>query len=114
MNHSMVKHTLASLVGLGSLAVAAAAQAEPPGVYYAWRAMDTNVSQCLNQAEQALESQDLTTVQTDDISIAGRSEDSTAVFVCLENTDATTVMVIVASTDDDQALALREALKAEF
>lgn len=114
MMQNMVKQALMGVASVGTLAMASAAQAEPPGVYYSWRAMDTTVAQCVSQAEQALESQDLATVQADDISIAGRSEDSTAVFVCLDNGTFTTVMVIVASSDDEQAFDLREALKASF
>lgn len=105
------------LTGGVILASAAAAQADPPGIYYSWQAMTTDVNQCLNQAENALASQNLTPVQTDAISIAGQSDDSTAVFVCMEAPDGaayTTVMVIVASADNDQALALREALKQAF
>jgi Asp/Glu/hydantoin racemase len=79
--------------------------------------MTTDVNQCLNQAESALESQNLTPVQTDAISIAGQSDEATAVFVCMESpseSPVTTVMVIVSSADDDQAIALREALKQAF
>jgi hypothetical protein len=79
--------------------------------------MATDVNQCLNQAENALESQNLTPVQTDAISMAGQSEDTTAVFVCMDSpgeVTATTVMVIVSSADNDQAIALREALKLAF
>ncbi len=101
-------------VGLAAVLGATAAQAEPPGIYYSWRATNTDVAACLDQAGEALESQDLATVQADETSVAGRSEESTAVFVCLETPDSTTVMVIVASTDDEQALALREALKEAF
>ncbi|NJL49123.1 MAG: hypothetical protein HC929_18740 [Leptolyngbyaceae cyanobacterium SM2_5_2] len=100
--------------GLAALLGATAVQAEPPGIYYSWRAVNTDVTACLNQAGEALESQNLATVQADETSIAGRSEDSTAVFVCLANPGSTTVMVIVASADDEQALALREALKEAF
>ncbi|QQE63400.1 hypothetical protein GFS31_00650 [Leptolyngbya sp. BL0902] len=107
----------ACLTGGMMLASAAAAQADPPGIYYSWQAMTTDVNQCIGQAENALESQDLNPVQTDAISIAGQSDDSTAVFVCIEapdGADYTTVMVIVASADNNQALALREALKQAF
>jgi hypothetical protein len=105
------------LTGGAILATATAAQADPPGIYYSWRAMATDVNQCLNQAENALESQNLTPVQTDAISMAGQSEDTTAVFVCMDSpgeVTATTVMVIVSSADNDQAIALREALKLAF
>jgi hypothetical protein len=54
-------------------------------------------------------------VQTDGTSVAGRSETVTAVFVCAENPAAvTTVMVVVASDDDSQALNLLNALKLTF
>ena len=82
-----------------------------------WRATTTDVTQCIDRAGQALASQDLTPVQTDTVSIAGQSEATTAVFVCLEtpgDSEATTVMVIVAGANDDQAVALREALKRAF
>lgn len=111
---------LAGLTGGVLLGGSALAQTEPPGIYYSWRALATNVNQCINQAENALASQDLNPVQTDAVSVAGQSEDTTAVFVCMENPAATaeaattTVMVIVASADNDRALALREALKLAF
>lgn len=114
MIQNMVTRTLIGAASVGSLAIASPALAEPPGVYYSWRALDTSVPQCLDQAEQALTSQELEPVQSDDISVAGRSEDTTAVFVCLDNGTSTTVMVIVASSDDEQAYDLREALKASF
>ena len=110
----------AGLTGGTLLSGAALAQAEPPGIYYSWRAMAINVDQCIDQAENALASQDLNPVQTDAMSIAGQSEEATAVFVCMENpatpTEAatTTVMVIVASADNDQAGALRGSLKLAF
>lgn len=106
------------LAGLGLMAAATAAQAEPPGVYYSWRATDTDVAQCITQAEQALTAQNLTALQADATSIAGRSEDLTAVFICLDNSmaisDSTTVMIIVAGGDDEQTVAMREALKTSF
>jgi len=111
---AVLKRILLGSTVLAAYLGATAAQAEPPGVYYSWRATNTDVAVCLDKAGEALESQNLAMVQADETSIAGRSEDSTAVFVCLENSDSTTVMVIVASTDDEQALALREALKEAF
>ncbi|MGB5971837.1 MAG: hypothetical protein WBG38_00885 [Nodosilinea sp.] len=103
------------LTGLGLAANISAAQAAPPGVHYAWQALDINTAQCLRQAQQALESQGLEPIQNDAISLAGRSETVTAMFVCMENAAAvTTVMVVVASNDDAEALALREALKRAF
>ncbi len=102
------------LSGVG-LAAAPAVQAIPPGVYYAWQVLAIDTAQCLDQTEQALVSQGLDPVQNDATSMAGRSEAVTAVLVCVENpADVTTAMIIVASDDDDQALALREALKLAF
>ncbi|MFH7245516.1 MAG: hypothetical protein ACHWZW_21995 [Spirulina sp.] len=101
----------------GVMFSSAASAQEPPGIYYSWRAMDMTVAQCIDQADNALASQDLNPVQTDAISIAGQSDEATAVFVCMESPgeiDYTTVMVIVASIDDDQAVTLREALKQAF
>lgn len=102
--------------------VATAAQAEAPDVFYSWRALETDVAQCLDRSAQALGSQGLLDVQIDGNSVGGRTDETTAVFVCLEGTQAeaqttspaTTVMVIVAGTSDDAALALREALKTAF
>ncbi|MEB3289388.1 MAG: hypothetical protein VKI82_05700 [Leptolyngbya sp.] len=110
------KPVLGGFVGGALLASATAAQADPPGIYYSWRAMATDVNRCIRQAENALEAQNLSPVQTDAVSIAGQSDDATAVFVCMEAPDptVTTVMVIVASADNDRALALREALKRAF
>ena len=104
----------AVLGGLG-LTANAAAQATPPGMHYAWQVLDIDTAQCLTQARQALESQGLEPMQNDATSVAGRSETVTAMFVCIENpADITTVMVVVASDSDEQALALREALKLAF
>ncbi|HIK44130.1 MAG TPA: hypothetical protein IGR64_04495 [Leptolyngbyaceae cyanobacterium M65_K2018_010] len=101
-------------LGLGSLAIATGAAAEPPAVYYSWRAMETSVTQCVNQARQALATEALIPVQADENSVAGQSDDATAVFICLESPGASTVLVIVSSQDETNALALREALKAAF
>ncbi|WP_017296845.1 hypothetical protein [Nodosilinea nodulosa] len=103
------------LASLGLATNLANAQAAPPGMHYAWQILGIDTAQCLAQARQALESQGLDPVQNDATSIAGRSEIATAMFVCIENPAAiTTVMVVVASDDDAQALALREALKLAF
>jgi hypothetical protein len=101
-------------VALGWSLWATAAQAEAPGVYYSWRALDTDVNQCLERANQALTSQALVDVQIEGNSVAGRTENATAVFVCLEENQATTVMVIVAGNNDEAALNLRETLKMAF
>jgi hypothetical protein len=106
---------LVALAGLGITAMAGAAQeVDPPGVYYSWRALQANVNQCLDRAANALASQSLDSIQADDTSVAGRSEEATAVFICMENTASTTVMVIVSSADEEEALTLREALKTSF
>ena len=103
------------LTGLGLAATVPASQAAPPGMHYAWQVLGIDTAHCLSQARQALESQGLEPVQNDAISMAGRSETVTAMFVCIENQPAnTTVMVVVASDNDEQALALREALKQAF
>ncbi|NJL44733.1 MAG: hypothetical protein HC922_01270 [Leptolyngbyaceae cyanobacterium SM2_3_12] len=106
------------LASLGLMATATAVRAEPPGVFYSWRATNTDVPQCITQAEEALMAQNLTAIQADATSVAGRSEDITAVFICLDNAvstpASTTVMIIVAGTDDEQTVAMREALKTSF
>jgi hypothetical protein len=103
------------LSGLGLAATGSAVQAGPPGVHYAWQVLDIDTAQCLARAQLALEAQGLDPIQNDDTSIAGRSETVTAMFMCIENPPAiTTVMVVVASTDDEQSIALREALKQAF
>ena len=105
------------MAGLGWAAIGPAAQgaAAPPGVHYAWQTLTINTAQCLELARQALASQGLDPVQTDGTSVAGRSETVTAVFVCAENpTAVTTVMVVVASDDDRQAINLLDALKLAF
>ncbi|MBD1872943.1 hypothetical protein H6F75_05575 [Nodosilinea sp. FACHB-131] len=112
---SMTYLLTAMLTGLGMVATIPAIQAAPPGMHYAWQVLGIDTAQCLSQARQALESQGLEPVQNDATSVAGRSETATAMFVCLENPPATTtVMVVVASDSDEQALALREALKQAF
>ncbi len=108
-----IKTAVFALLGWG-LTTGVAAQAEPPGVYYSWRESEISVSQCTNRAQAALESEGLENILADDTSVAGRSDDLTAVFVCLEHPDSTTVMVIVSGDDDAQAVRVREALKAKF
>ena len=112
---SMTSLLTALLTGLGLVTLIPATQAAPPGMYYAWQVLGIDTAQCLSQARRALESQGLEPVQNDATSVAGRSETVTAMFVCLENPAAiTTVMVVVASDNDEQALALHEALKQAF
>jgi len=101
--------------GLGLAATAPGVQASSPGMYYAWQVLAIDTAQCLDLAQQALLSQGLDPVQNDATSVAGRSEAVTAMFVCIENPAAvTTVMVVVASDNDEAALALQEALKLAF
>ncbi|PSN10671.1 hypothetical protein C7293_27225 [filamentous cyanobacterium CCT1] len=112
---SMTYLLTALLGGLGLATTVPAAQSAPPGMHYAWQVLGIDTAQCLSQASQALASQGLEPIQNDATSIAGRSETVTAMFVCVESQPAiTTVMVVVASDNDDQALALREALKQAF
>ena len=97
-----------------SLAAATAAQAEAPGVYYSWRETEISVPECVRRAGTALETEGLDNILADSTSIAGRSEAVTAVFVCLEHSESTTVMVIVSGEDHTQAVTVRESLKARF
>jgi hypothetical protein len=105
---------LVSLAGLGATAATAVAQATPPGVYYSWRVLDTSVEQCLDRAANALVNQQLENIQADDSSVAGRSDVATAVFICMDQSAVTTVMVIVSSEDEAAAVRLRESLKTSF
>ncbi len=97
---------------LGLLAVGAPAQAENPAVYYSWRSLTVEPSDCVVQARQALENQRLLDIQTVDNTVSGHTETATAVIVCLEQgLENATIMVIVSSLDDGAAIDLREALK---
>lgn len=107
------KAALSAATGL-SLMTATAAYAEPPGVYYSWRETEISLPQCIRRAGAALEAEDMENVLADSTSVAGRSEEVTAVFICLEQQDATTVMIVVAGQDDAQAVRVREILKAAF
>lgn len=111
---ALLQRIAAGALGLGVFTSMATARAEAPGVYYSWREFDTTTAQCLDRANQALNSQELQDIQADGNSVAGRNDDATAVFVCLEGQTATTVMVIVAATYDEAAVNLREALKSAF
>lgn len=111
---ALLRRIAAVAVGLGVFTSAAVVRAEAPGVYYSWRELDTTTPECLERANQALISQALQDIQTEGNSIAGRNDDATAVFVCLQGQEATTVMVIVAATYDEAAVNLREALKSAF
>lgn len=93
------------------------AASQPPGVYYSWRDLTTSSDQCLARSQQALDAINIGETQQVDNSIAGRTADSTIIFVCLPNQaslEMTTVMVIIASQDDQAALDLRSALQAAF
>jgi hypothetical protein len=105
---------MAAIAGLGCLVEVAPAQAEAPGVYYAWRSVNISVNRCLTQATAALNGQSLQAVASEGNSVSGRTEDATALFVCLDEGEATTVMVVVSSTNDETAFNLREALKTAF
>ncbi|NER81662.1 MAG: hypothetical protein F6K42_19280 [Leptolyngbya sp. SIO1D8] len=90
------------------------AQAQAPGLYYSWRSIDTDTVGCIDRATAALNSQALENIQIEGNSISGTTENATAVFVCLAEADATTVMIMVSSVDDDSAFELRESLKGAF
>jgi len=108
-----LKAAIFTLAGL-SLTTATAALADPPGVYYSWRETEISLADCLRRSEAALITEGMENILADSTSVAGRSEDVTAVFVCLDHADSTTVMVVVAGADDAQVVEVREALKAIF
>ncbi|MEM9007246.1 MAG: hypothetical protein AAGE59_27430 [Cyanobacteria bacterium P01_F01_bin.86] len=89
-------------------------QAEAPGIYYAWRSIDADITGCIDRATVALDTQELANIQIEVNSISGTTENATALFVCFENAGSTTVMIMVSSTDDDTAFELRELLKDIF
>lgn len=113
----MVSWRIGTMFGISvGLVVAAAgsARAQSPGLYYAWRSIDGDAAACIERATTALTNEALDNIQVEDNSVAATTEDSTAVFVCLENSTETTVMIMVSSTDDDTAFTLREMLKEGF
>lgn len=112
----MVIARISTLLALGTgLALAALpARAQSPGLYYAWRSVDTDIITCLERSTTALNEEGLGNIQVEGNSVAGTTVDSTAVFVCFQNPDAITVMIMVSSTDDDTAFTLRETLKESF
>ncbi|MEM1310808.1 MAG: hypothetical protein AAGF98_15175 [Cyanobacteria bacterium P01_H01_bin.153] len=112
----MISWRIGTILGtaLGLAWAALPAQAQSPGLYYAWRTITSDTMACLDRATTTLTNQELSNIQVEDNSVAGTTEDSTVVFVCLENADNTTVMIMVSSTDDDTAFALREMLKENF
>jgi hypothetical protein len=107
------------LSGLG-LAIAPAVQAEPPALHYAWQVAGLTRSQCLTQAQRALAAQGMVALQSDGISIAGQTDSVTAMFLCLDHPQTTpanaisTVVMVVAGSDEAQTEALREALQQAF
>ena len=105
---------IATMTGIGGFLGMPPAQADAPGVYYAWRSIDIGINRCLTQATTALNGAALEMVVVEGNSVSGRTENATAVFVCLEEGEASTVMVIVSSTDDEVAFNLREMLKTAF
>ncbi|RZM79619.1 hypothetical protein [Leptolyngbya iicbica] len=107
---------IGALVGLsaGLLGAIAPAWGQSPGLYYAWRSVEMNLTTCLDRSTAALTNAGLTDIQVEGNSVAGTTDISTAVFVCLENSEPMTVMIMVSSTDDDAAFDLRETLKASF
>jgi hypothetical protein len=108
-----LKAAIFTVAGL-SLATPTAALADPPGVYYSWRETEISLADCLRRGEAALATEGLENILADSTSVAGRSEEVTAVFVCLDHSESTTVMVVVAGADDTQVVRVREALKATF
>ena len=103
-----------AVVGVSLLTWGTLVKAEAPGIYYSWRSIDADITGCIDRATTALNTQELENIQVEVNSISGSTENATAVFVCLENTGSTTVMIMVSSTDDDTAFELREALKDIF
>lgn len=107
-----------SAIGLPAVAQPAPVEApQPPGVYYSWRDLTAPLDQCLARSQQALSAINVGETQQVDNSIAGRTADSTVIFVCIPNQanpEITTVMVIIAGQDDQAALDLRSALQAAF
>ena len=101
-------------IGTGLALATAPARAQSPGLYYAWRAIDADLVTCLDRSTTALTDEGLSNIQVEGNSVAGTTEDATAVFVCLDNPDVMTVMIMVSSTDDDTAFTLRETLKENF
>jgi hypothetical protein len=108
-----LKAAMFAVTGL-SMATPMVALAEPPGVFYSWRESEISVADCVRRGEAALEAEGMDNISGDTTSVAGRSEDVTAVFVCLDHANTTTVMIVVAGADDTQAIRVRESLKATF
>jgi hypothetical protein len=102
------------MAGASILAASLPARAQSPNLYYAWRSLDGDVATCINRSSAALAAGELSNIQVEGNSVAGTTEAATAVLVCLDNLDSTTVMIMVTSNDDAIALNLREALKELF
>ena len=112
-----LKTFVKGFVSLGAIALATPVQAQAPGIYYSWRSLTTDLTQCLVRSEAALAETELAGIVVDGNSVSGRTETATALFICLENVEAVeevTVMLIVSSDDEDAAIVLREALKENF
>ncbi|HEY9889064.1 MAG TPA: hypothetical protein V6D02_11730 [Candidatus Obscuribacterales bacterium] len=101
-------------IGTGLALLGLPARAQVPNLYYSWRSLEVDVATCLDRSTTALTAQSLGNIQVQDNSVAGFTEEATAVFVCLGDVNATTVMLMVSSNDDDVAFNLREILKASF
>jgi len=113
MINSGLKSAMFAVIGL-SVTTPMVALAEPPGVFYSWRESEISVADCIRRGEAALEAEGMENISGDTTSVAGRSADVTALFVCLDHANSTTVMIVVASEDDTQAVRVRESLKATF
>lgn len=105
---------LTPLISLGLLASALPVRAEAPGLYYSWRAIEADLTDCIDRSTAALTAEEMTNIQVEGTSISGNLEDTSAAVICMTDTSATTVMIIVSSTNDDRAVELREALKVAF
>lgn len=101
-------------VTIGLLAGAMPAIAQAPGVYYAWRAIETDLIGCIDRATAAFSNQELQNIQVEANSVSGSTEDATALLICMVDGTNTNAMVVVSSVDDDIAFELRESLKAVF
>ena len=99
---------------IGMTVSALPARAQSPGIYYAWRSIDGDVTTCIDRSTAALNNQELDNIQIEGNSAVGTTDNATALFVCLDNTDSVTVMIVVSSTEDEAAFELRETLKEIF
>jgi hypothetical protein len=98
-----------------SIGLGAVARAEAPEIYAAWRGLDITMEECLERASTALTTRDLHNFSTTPTSISGSNDASTAMFICLENQEnATTVVMVVSGEDNLAAQTLRNDLKEIF